>query len=237
MPGFRLTAEELGVVVAFVASLRPPEPLPTPFVPESLTPFSMARAESLIRDELPCLGCHRLGGEGGRIGPPLDGVGRRLRPQAVRSIVRDPASAVPGTLMPRTPLTEERLELVTAFLLQRPGEWEGAVRASPSRGYDEDAEGDSPEALYRRHCSHCHGLTGGGDGYNAPFLPVPPTAHADSAYMSTRFDDTLFDGIHAGGRILDRSHRMPSFGQTLSPEEIRALVGQMRRLCRCQEPS
>jgi len=55
--------------------------------------------------------------------------------------------------------------------------------------------------------------------------------------MSTRLDDTLFDGIHAGGRILDRSHRMPSFGQTLSPEEIRALVGQMRRLCRCQEPS
>jgi mono/diheme cytochrome c family protein len=237
MPEFRLTDEELRSVVASVASLRPPEPPPTPLPTEPLTPFSMARAELLLREELPCLGCHGLGWEGGRIGPPLDGVGRRLKPPAIRAIIQEPASAVPGSLMPRTPLTKERLDLVTAFLIQRPGAWTGSDRVSVSMGYEEGTEDDSPAALYRRNCSHCHGLAGGGDGYNAPFLPVPPTAHLDSAYMSTRSDDTLFDGIHAGGRILDRNHRMPSFGQALSREEIRLLVGEMRRLCRCQEPS
>jgi mono/diheme cytochrome c family protein len=55
--------------------------------------------------------------------------------------------------------------------------------------------------------------------------------------MSTRSDDVLFDGIYAGGRILNRSPRMPAFGESLSVDEIRSLVRYMRSLCGCRQPA
>ena len=55
--------------------------------------------------------------------------------------------------------------------------------------------------------------------------------------MSTRPDDTLFDGIAAGGKILGKSHRMPAWAATLSDSDIAALVGYLRVLCACEGPA
>jgi mono/diheme cytochrome c family protein len=68
------------------------------------------------------------------------------------------------------------------------------------------------------------------------FLPVAPTRHADGTYMSGRPDDALYDAIAAGGAVMGRSPRMPGFGGSLTPEEIRGLVGYLRVLCRCEGP-
>jgi mono/diheme cytochrome c family protein len=99
------------------------------------------------------------------------------------------------------------------------------------------ASDSTPAAVYARRCAPCHGARGGGDGPNARFLPVRPTAHADSALMSARSDDELFDTIFAGGYVMNRSNRMPPFGETLSRAEIWALVRYVRTLCRCQQPA
>jgi hypothetical protein len=61
--------------------------------------------------------------------------------------------------------------------------------------------------------------------------------HANANEMSTRPDDTLFDGIYAGGYILGKSPFMPAFGQSLAPNEIRDLVGHIRTLCQCRQPA
>ncbi|MCY7380014.1 MAG: hypothetical protein LH467_11855, partial [Gemmatimonadaceae bacterium] len=82
-----------------------------------------------------------------------------------------------------------------------------------------------------------HGASGEGDGWNARYLPVQPTAHADKAYMSTRTDGALLDGIHGGGRILNRSNRMPPFGESFTRAQLRELVGYLRVLCDCAGPS
>ena len=50
-------------------------------------------------------------------------------------------------------------------------------------------------------------------------------------------DDSLFDGIHAGAFVLDGSPRMPPFGELLTTEQIRDLVGYIRTLCACRQPS
>ena len=92
-------------------------------------------------------------------------------------------------------------------------------------------------ALYRTWCAGCHGITGRGDGPNAKALPVPPARHADAATMSQRPDDTLYDTIDGGGAIMNRSARMPAFGGSLSPTQIRALVAHIRSLCRCAGPA
>ena len=202
--------------------------------PAPLTAFSRAKAERLIRDRLPCLGCHRLDGEGGVIGPDLTAVGDRRSAQFIRRMVSDPQGALPGTLMPKTPMPDGWRELIVRYLAQRrtaaaaPADPVAAPAAVPAA---------SSAALYARSCAACHGVQGRGDGFNAANLPVRPTAHADSAYLATRPDDTLFDGIYGGGYILNRSHRMPAFGAALSREQIWGLVRYLRQLCRCEGPA
>lgn len=90
---------------------------------------------------------------------------------------------------------------------------------------------------YRHLCAPCHGRAGGGDGFNASRLPVPPARHADSAAMSARTDARLFDAVYGGGRVLGRSPRMPAFGRSLDRDAIWGLVGHVRRLCGCRSPS
>lgn len=231
-----------------------------PWEPLALPPFSMQKAETLLEDRWSCLGCHQLGEEGGRIGPRLDGIAQRLRPEYVRHLVEDPAHLAPGTIMPSSLEQPDRMDLIASYLLLRDAPWTGSERlpgmpALPASGSvtppdAASATGAGPAsptaaippgptlgaALYNAQCAACHGVTGEGDGFNAPFMPVAPTVHADSAAMSLRTDDTLYDGIHGGGWILGKSHRMPAFGASLDDAQKRALVAHIRTLCRCQGP-
>ena len=205
-----------------------------PFTPRHLSPYQMAKARWLLEHRLPCLGCHELGGEGGRIGPSLGGLRLRRRPDDVYRMIADPAHAVPSTIMPRTPLTDDTRALVASYLLQ--------VDAAPASAplvprSTVPAAGDSGAIIYARTCALCHGPAGTGDGPNARYLRVTPTAHADAAYMGTRTDAELYDAIAAGGYAMRRSNEMPAFGETLAPAQIRALVQYLRRLCRCQGPA
>ena len=212
------------------------------FIPRSLSPFQAAKAEWLLQHRLPCLGCHELGGEGGSIGPSLSELQRSRPPADVYAMIRDPQALVPGTIMPRVPMSPATLELIASFLVRREPT-RPPPRASPRPGPPAAAAGPNgtqagaSAALYARSCAPCHGVRGGGDGYNAPNLPVRPTAHADQAYMSTRSDDALFDAISAGGYVMNRSNRMPPFGATLTRDQIWGLVRYLRALCHCEGPA
>ena len=251
MPDFRLTPAEVAAITGFLMEpgatttpappANPPRPPPTapappPWEPLALSPFAMQKAETLLRDRWSCLGCHQLGDDGGRIGPRLDGIAHRLRPEYVRALIRDPATLAPGTIMPGSPEQPDRLDLIASYLLRRDAPWTGS---EPVPGHWESLPPDTAAgaATYQAQCAPCHGVQGAGDGFNAPFLPVAPTAHADSAAMSLRPDDTLYDGIHAGGRILGKNHLMPAFGASLTDRAKRELVQYMRTLCRCRGPA
>lgn len=245
MPDFRLDAAEAAAIAGFLMEQRGAD-VPA-WQPLALSPSASARAATLLRDRWSCLGCHQLGEDGGRIGPRLDGIADRLRPAYVRALIQDPGHLAPGTLMPASLEQPDRMDLIASYLVRREGSWVGseAVAGMPAlpevrvqaagTGHPAGASPDGA-ALYTAQCAACHGVHGGGDGFNAPFLPVVPTAHADSAAMSERPDDTLYDGIHAGGRILGKSHRMPAFGASLDHAQKRALVAYMRVLCRCEGP-
>jgi mono/diheme cytochrome c family protein len=202
---------------------------------QALSPFQRSKAEHLLRERLPCLGCHRLDGEGGVIGPDLSEVGDRRSPQFIRRMVYDPQNTLPGTIMPKTPMPDSWRDLLARYLAERRGA--GGAVSDPAPVASGPPRPGSGRELYARFCAPCHGASGGGDGPNARYLPVRPTIHSHSAYLSTRPDDTLFDGIYGGGYILNRSHRMPAFGLTLSREQIWSLVRYLRELCRCQGPA
>ena len=204
-----------------------------PWTPRPLSPFDIAKAEWLLRNRLPCLGCHEVGGDGGRIGPSLSALKGQRAPDYVYAMIRDPR----GGIMPRVPLSPPTLDLIASYLVQR--EPTPGPPARDRRVPDQSnlTASDTTANLYARSCSPCHGVKGRGDGYNAPFLPVRPTAHADKAYMSRRSDDALFDAIYAGGYIMNRSNRMPPFGETLARAQIWSLVRYLRTLCGCEGPT
>jgi len=205
---------------------------------ESITPFSKQKAEALLREQLPCLGCHKLNGEGGTIGPDLTTVRQRRSAAYVAAMIADPQLVVPGSIMPRTLMPAFTRDLITRYLQGEKGEkgGKGGEGGLPPAPVAAPAPADG-SALYAKWCAACHGTTGHGDGPNAVNLPVKPAAHASREAMSARPDDSLYDTIAGGGAVMNRSPRMPAFGATLTPGEIRALVRHIRSLCNCEGPA
>jgi mono/diheme cytochrome c family protein len=196
-----------------------------------VSPFQAEKARALLRTQLPCLGCHELDGEGGRVGPSLTTVAERRNAAYIRAIIEDPGRVVPGAAMPKAMIPTTTRDLVIRYLSRNaragtppPAAAQGSILLSPS------------SILYQRWCSSCHGDRGGGDGPNAKYLPVPPAIHSNASRMSARSDDALFDAIAGGGAVMGKSARMPAFGATLAPAEIRSLVAYIRNLCACRGP-
>lgn len=219
----------LGFLLCVLARLTAAQ---SPAATTALSPFAAAKARTLMANRLSCLGCHTLDGVGGRVGPDLSTVSARRTPEYVAAIIDDPQGVVPGTSMPRIPMTPElRALVVTALTGAR------AIPASRMPRSTDTEQGASGARLYGRYCVACHGSSGGGNGPNARFLPVAPAVHRDARTMSARTDDRLFDAIYGGGYPLGRSAAMPAFGATLTRDEIWTLVQYLRTLCGCKPPA
>jgi mono/diheme cytochrome c family protein len=136
MPDLRRTlpADQIWAVVAYLESLggsvdvaaedvraaqatAPPAP-PAGGATQSLDPREIMAANA-------CVGCHALGGTGGAIGPPFDGIGRRLGRDQIREAILNPAATTTAGyeqmagVMPATfgqQLTAAQLEALVTFL-------------------------------------------------------------------------------------------------------------------------
>ncbi len=63
-----------------------------------------------------CMACHSISGQGGIVGPALDGVGSRLTADYLDKWIADPSSVKPGTAMPKLPLTDTQHQEVITYL-------------------------------------------------------------------------------------------------------------------------
>ena len=225
------TSVQLVTWLALTAPAARSQARATPASNDELTPFARAKVETLLRRQLPCLGCHSLRGEGGTLAPELSTVRERRSAEYVARMVGDPQGTVAGAIMPHTPMPAEWRALIVRYL---GGTATVLETVRPRVGAIADTNGAT---LYARYCTGCHGERGNGDGPNAKSLPVPPARHASREAMAVRPDDSLYDTIAGGGAIMNRSPRMPAYGTTLSPAQIRALVRHIRSLCRCTGPS
>lgn len=68
-----------------------------------------------------CIACHSLQGQGGTVGPALDGIGLRRNGEYISKWLHDPFSIKADSKMPKLPLSEEDITELTAFLSQLKG--------------------------------------------------------------------------------------------------------------------
>lgn len=190
----------------------------------------------MVRDKLSCLGCHRIGNDGGTVGPDLSKASAARTTERVLRMMRAPRELAPSGIMPAVVMRDGDARLVAAYIASLDEAPVPVKDLAPLSSVVRDGSSEGTR-LYAKHCAVCHGPTGNGDGPNARNLPVRPAVHSKSDSMSRRTDDRLYDAIAAGGGVLGRNPRMPAFGQSLAPSEIRALVAHIRLLCDCKGPA
>jgi ubiquinol-cytochrome c reductase cytochrome b subunit len=90
--------------------------LVVPFVPPWSAGADQARARDLLNSQ-GCKGCHFFEQSGGGLGPPLNGVGKRLNREQLRLQLVKPQNLHPGGLMPSfSHLDDVDLEALVDFL-------------------------------------------------------------------------------------------------------------------------
>ncbi len=64
-----------------------------------------------------CTACHSVGGEGGKVGPPLDVIGNKFTRDDLKAWISDPQKIKPDTTMPKIDMTAEQLDEIANYLL------------------------------------------------------------------------------------------------------------------------
>ncbi len=84
--------------------------------------------------------------------------------------------------------------------------------------------------IYRKYCFVCHGPEGKGDGFNSYNLDPKPRNLTDGAYMNSLSSERIAETVRLGGRGVNRSPLMPTWGGRLSKDEIIYVVSYVRTL-------
>jgi cytochrome c6 len=82
---------------------------------------------------------------------------------------------------------------------------------------------DKSVALYRQKCATCHGADGKGDTPAGKSMKVRSLADPEVAKMT---DDELASAIEKG------KGKMPAYGKSMKPDEIKAMVAYIRSLAK-----
>ena len=101
-------------------SARPGRGVSVPRPDLTMTPAQAAQlaevGKKLYSEKYGCNGCHSIGEEGGKVGPPLDRAGFRLNGIWIYRWLKYPQAMKPETRMPALGLNDEDAKAVTAYL-------------------------------------------------------------------------------------------------------------------------
>lgn len=222
---------------------------PTGYKPKPLTPES-ERGRAIF-EKLNCEGCHSTGGKGGRIGPPLDGIGGRRDEEFLTSHLTNPeehAKKLPeqhGNLpnrMPHPHATAEEVKLIVAYLLTLPEpaagfrvspHEHGALPASsPAGDFVPASIGESSRAGQKLYlemgCAACHSIGGVGgqfgtklDGIGARRSRRWIVGHITNPQLHTE----QFPGEHAGETGMPATSATPQQIELIA-DYLMTLAGQ-----------
>lgn len=119
MQKYDFTDAEITAVVAFLKwcgevnlngfPAKPP-------LEKTVSTAQVAMPESPKVFQQTCTACHALNGNGGTVGPALDGIGSRRDIAWIAAWLKDPIAIKADSKMPKLPLTEEEIQQLATFL-------------------------------------------------------------------------------------------------------------------------
>jgi mono/diheme cytochrome c family protein len=176
-------------------------------------PETVPNAPKLVRgravfEEIGCIGCHKLHGRGGIIGPELDKVGAQRSPGWLMKHFKNPSAVSPGSPMPAVHASESDLEALTLYVLSFTGEElsEYYVSMKTIPGIQ------SGEALFEtKGCIGCHSVGGKGGNVGPALDKVAERRTPDWIMQHFRNPQSVSPGSV-----------MPQFD--LSEQQVRALT-------------
>lgn len=167
----------------------------------------LAKGRALFED-LGCIGCHKLHGTGGVIGPDLEGVGARRNPEWLGNHFRSPGAVTPGSAMPPLKVNDEEIDALTMYMLSLTGERLSAYFVSMKTL-------PGPEAgrtlFEQKGCIGCHSLGGKGGTVGPPLDDL--AKRRDTSWIVAHFRNP---------QAVSPGSVMPRFDFT--DEQIRALT-------------
>ncbi len=114
MPDFDFTDEQAADLTMYMLSLTD-EKIAGYFSTKTMIPDVITGRELFF--EKGCIGCHSIGGKGGKIGPDLANVATRRDAQWIFDHFKDPKSISPKTVMPKFGFTDDEARALTLFVL------------------------------------------------------------------------------------------------------------------------
>ncbi len=176
-------------------------------------PTDIPNAPQLLRGQMVfedsgCIGCHKLHGAGGMIGPELEQVGANRSPEWLLKHFKNPAAVTPGSAMPPIKASESDLQALTTYVLSFTGESLSAYYVSMKTIPGVQA---GRRLFQDKGCQACHALAGKG-GSLGPALDQVAKRH-EPAWIIAHFKNP---------QAVSPTSVMPRFN--FSEQETRALT-------------
>jgi cytochrome c oxidase cbb3-type subunit 3 len=124
-------------------------------------------------------------------------------------------------------LTLTQLDSVAQFVVYLRKNSEAARLLLRTEAADQKPTFQVGRAVYLGRCAMCHGKEGGADGRMAAVIKDPPPANLK---LSRVPDDYLRLIIAKGGGAVQRSPRMPPWGEDLSKSELESVILHLKTL-------
>jgi nitric oxide reductase subunit C len=161
-----------------------------------------------VFEESGCIGCHKLHGTGGVLGPELERVGASRTPEWLFKHFKNPAAVTPGSAMPPIKANDADLDALTLYVLSFTGETLSSYFVSMKTIPGPQA---GRRLFEEKGCIGCHAV-GGKGGTVGPALDEVGKRH-DPQWISAHFRNPV---------AVSPGSVMPQFN--FNEQEIRALT-------------
>lgn len=119
MPLLGMSEEEIRTAVDYMQMVLLSDEIPRDIPLDLREPGLIRRGQDLY-NQYACRACHQINSAGGYVGPPLDGLNRRLYPAYIYAWLKHPRRWRPETVEPKRNLSDEETAALTAFLYSLP---------------------------------------------------------------------------------------------------------------------